>query len=123
NSNRIFTSDSRLIRRIVRDKLYRSYTAADTIHRWDSVREGERRNIFPFQEKADAFFNSSLIYEPAVLKDFAERFLLEVKPDQRAYVEAQRLLEFLSIFVPIPAREAPNTSILREFIGGSTFNY
>jgi uridine kinase len=123
NNNRIFTSDSRLIRRIVRDKLFRTYSAADTLHRWDSVREGERRHIFPFQESADAYFNSSLIYEHAVMKDYAERFLLEVRQDQRAYVEAQRLLEFLSIFVSIPAREVPNTSILREFIGGSTFSY
>ncbi|MDP8262373.1 MAG: hypothetical protein P9M13_03620 [Candidatus Ancaeobacter aquaticus] len=123
NNNRILTSDSRLLRRIVRDKLFRSYSAANTLERWPSVRESEERNIFRFQEGVDICFNSVLIYEHAVLKDYAARYLLEVTPDQKEYVEASRLLEFLDIFVPISTREVPNTSILREFIGGSTFNY
>jgi uridine kinase len=119
--NRIFTSDARLIRRIVRDQLYRGFDAERTLKLWDSVRRGEGTWIFPFQEQADVMFNSALSYEPAVLKIFAERFLLQVPRTSSAYAEAFRLLKFLAIFVPIFPDEVPYTSILREFIGGSTF--
>ncbi len=120
---RVFTSDSRLLRRIVRDRLFRNYRAEKTIEMWPSVRRGETRNIFPFQEQSDAIFNSALVYEPAVLKIYAERFLLEVPTDSPSFPEADRLLKFLSLFVPVFAEEVPQTSILREFIGGSTFSY
>jgi uridine kinase len=119
--NRIFTSDARLIRRIVRDHLYRGFDAERTLKLWDRVRRGEGTWIFPFQEHADVMFNSALSYEPAVLKTFAERFLLQVPRTSPAYAEAFRLLKFLTIFVPILPDEVPYTSILREFIGGSTF--
>ncbi len=121
--NRIFTSDARLIRRIVRDQLFRGFTAERTLDLWDQVRRGEGKWIFPFQEQADVMFNSALVYEPAVLKVFAERFLLQVPRTSPTYTEAFRLLKHLSIFVPIFPDEVPQTSILREFIGGSSFNY
>ncbi len=121
--NRIFTSDARLIRRIVRDHLFRGFTAERTLDLWERVRRGEGKWIFPFQEQADVMFNSALVYEPAVLKVFAERFLLQVPRTSPAYTEAYRLLKHLSIFVPIFPDEVPHTSILREFIGGSTFKY
>ena len=121
--NRIFTSDTRLIRRIVRDHLFRNNSATNTLSRWDSVRKGEEKYIFPYQETADITFNSALVYEPAVLKIFAERFLLQVGADKREYVEATRILNFLNLFVGIPADKVPPTSILREFIGGSGFVY
>jgi hypothetical protein len=121
NSERIFTSDSRLLRRIVRDRLFRGYRAERSIEMWPSVRRGEQQHIFPFQEQADAIFNSALVYEPAVLKTYAERFLLEVPTDSPSFVEADRLLRFLSLFVPIFSEEVPHSSILREFIGGSSF--
>lgn len=121
--NRIFTSDARLIRRIVRDRLFRGFTAERTLELWDRVRHGEGRWIFPFQEHADVMFNSALVYEPAVLKIFAERFLLQVPRASPAYTEAFRLLKHLSMFVPIFPDEVPQTSLLREFIGGSTFRY
>lgn len=123
NSERIFTSDSRLLRRIVRDRLFRGYRAERSIDMWPSVRRGEQQHIFPFQEQADAIFNSALVYEPAVLKTYAERFLLEVPTDSPSFVEADRLLRFLSLFVPIFSEEVPHSSILREFIGGSSFHY
>ncbi len=123
HQNRIFTSDSRLIRRIVRDRMYRGYSAARTIHMWPKVRAGEEKWIFPFQEQADFMFNSTLVYEPAVLKMFAERFLMEVPVSDPAFVEASRLLEFLDLFVPVFGGDVPATSILREFIGGSAFEY
>jgi uridine kinase len=119
--NRIFTSDARLVRRLVRDRLYRGFTAERTLELWDRVRRGEGRWIFPFQEEADVMFNSALVYEPAVLKVFAERFLLQVPRSSEAYPEAFRLLKFLSLFVPIFPDEVPQTSLLREFIGGSSF--
>jgi uridine kinase len=121
--NRIFTSDSRLIRRIVRDARYRGYDAETTIMRWPSVRDGELKYIFPFQEEADVMFNSALVYEVSVLKVFAERFLLAVPPTSPAYHEAYRLLKFLEFFVPVFRDHVPQTSILREFIGGSGFAY
>ena len=121
--NRIFTADARLIRRIVRDRRYRGFTAERTLQLWERVRRGEARWIYPFQEQADVMFNSALVYEPAVLKTFAESFLLQVPRTSPAYPEAFRLLKFLSIFVPIFPDEVPDTSILREFIGGSAFDY
>jgi uridine kinase len=121
--NRIFTADARLIRRIVRDQRYRGFTAERTLALWPRVRRGEARWIYPFQEQADVMFNSALVYEPAVLKTYAERFLLQVPRTSPSYPEAFRLLKFLSIFVPIFPTEVPHTSILREFIGGSTYEY
>jgi len=121
--NRIFTSDARLVRRLVRDRLFRGFNAERTLDLWDRVRRGEGRWIFPFQEGADVIFNSALVYEPAVLKVYAERFLLQVPRESRAYPEAFRLLKFLSLFVPIFPDEVPQISLLREFIGGSTFEY
>ena len=121
--NRIFTSDSRLIRRIVRDRTYRGYTATDTLNMWLSVRDGEDKYIFPFQNIADVMFNSALVYEHALLKPLAKRFLMEVPSDVEAYTEAVRLYKFLEDFIPIFQNEVPPTSVLREFIGGSTFQY
>ncbi|HNX30677.1 MAG TPA: hypothetical protein PKM35_03670 [Holophaga sp.] len=121
--NRIMTTDVRLIRRIVRDRKSRGHSASRTISMWPSVLRGERRNIYPFQEDADVMFNSTLIYEPAVLRLYAERFLLEVPTDDESFCEAYRLLHFLRMFVPVLADEVPQTSILREFVGGSTFEY
>ena len=119
--NRIFTSDARLLRRIVRDRLFRGHPATHTLEMWANVRRGEARWIFPFQERADIIFNSALVYEKAVLRVFAERFLLEVPREHPAYTEAYRLLKFLSWFVPVLQDDVPQTSILREFIGGSAF--
>ena len=119
--NRIFTSDSRLLRRIVRDRLFRGHPTTRTLEMWDSVRRGEARGIFPFQEEADVIFNSALLYEPAVMRVYAERFLLEVPREHPAYTEAYRLLKFLAWFVPVFQDDVPQTSILREFIGGSAF--
>ncbi len=110
-----------MIRRIVRDQLFRGFSAERTLDLWDRVRAGEARWIFPYQEQADVMFNSALVYEPAVLKTLAERLLLQVPRDSETYTEAFRLLKFLSMFVPIYPDEVPKTSILREFIGGSTF--
>lgn len=121
--NRIFTSDTRLLRRIVRDRRFRGWSAAASIKRWPSVRQGENLYIFPYQENADVMFNSALVYEHAVLKYFTEQALLEVTPDQPEYVEADRLLHFIYLFVPISERNVPSTSILREFIGDGFFQY
>lgn len=121
NHNRIPTTDSRLIRRIVRDSNFRGHDALTTLRLWPFVRRGEERNIFPFQEEADAMFNSALIYELAVLKRSAETLLAAVPADQPEYTEAVRLLEFLSYFEPIGDEEIPKNSILREFIGQSCF--
>jgi uridine kinase len=119
--SRIFTSDARLIRRLVRDRLFRGFSAERTLELWDRVRRGEGRWIFPFQEGADVIFNSALVYEPAVLKTYAERFLLQVPRSSESYPEAFRLLKFLALFVPIFPDEVPQISLLREFIGGSSF--
>ncbi len=121
--SRVSTTDNRLIRRIVRDYRYRKYSARETISRWQSVREGEEKHIFPYQEEADTMFNSALLYELAVLKPFAEPILLAVQPNQPEYSEARRLLEFFSYFKPLKPTEIPPTSILREFLGGSSFIY
>lgn len=117
--NRISTTDTRLVRRIVRDAARRGYTAADTIGRWESVVRGEWRWIFPHQEHADAMFNSALVYELAVLRPLAEPLLLWVEPGTPERVEAERLLSLLRWFTPCPADLVPDNSILREFIGGS----
>jgi len=121
--NRVSTTDNRLIRRIVRDYRYRKYSARETISRWQSVRLGEEKHIFPYQEEADTMFNSALLYELSVLKPFAEPILLEVQPNQPEYSEATRLLNFFSYFRPLKPTEIPPTSILREFLGGSSFSY
>lgn len=121
--NRIATSDNRLIRRIVRDSRYRGKSAADTIAMWDNVQKGEELHIFPFQNNADAMLNTALDYELSVLKVYAEPLLRCVTPMQREYAEANRLLQFLSYFSPIPANSVPSQSIIREFIGGSAFKY
>ncbi len=117
--NRVPTTDTRLIRRIVRDAAYRGYPAQQTIDRWGSVRRGEKAWIFPYQEHADVMFNSALVYELSVLKAFAEPLLLQVKPGTRAHIEAKRLLAFLEWFEPLAPDLVPDNSILREFVGGS----
>ncbi len=117
--NRVPTTDTRLIRRIVRDARARGYSARDTIARWESVRHGEDRNIFPYQEQADVMFNSALVYELAALKPMAEPLLRQVEPGTPEYLEARRLLSFLEWFYPCDATLIPEDSILREFIGGS----
>lgn len=121
--NPIPTTDNRLIRRIIRDYNYRNYSAVETLKRWPSVRAGEEKNIFPFQENADMMFNTSLVYELSVLKPYALPILLEVPETAPEYAEAARLLNFLSYFKPIQDELIPGTSILREFVGGSKFTY
>jgi uridine kinase len=117
--NRVPTTDTRLIRRIVRDAAYRGYPARQTIDRWGSVRRGEKTWIFPYQEHADVMFNSALVYELSVLKPFAEPLLLQVKPGTDAHIEAKRLLAFLEWFEVLAPDLVPDNSILREFVGGS----
>ena len=112
-----------LIRRIVRDNKYRHTSALDTIRRWPSVRRGEEKWIFPFQENADAMFNSSLLFEIGVMKDYAMPLLRDVPHDLPEYSEAYRLMKLLSYFESIPADQIPTTSLLREFLGGSSFHY
>lgn len=123
NHNYIPTTDNRLLRRIIRDYKYRSHSAEATINRWPSVRAGEEKWIFPYQEYADAMFNSALIFELAVLKDHVEPVLRRVPNNNPAYSEAHRLLRFLSHFVSVQDEELPPTSLLREFLGGSSFVY
>ena len=123
NTSRIHTTDNRLLRRMIRDNATRGMSAADTIARWPSVRRGEERNIFPYQEEADVMFNSSLFYEIAVLKPFAEPLLREIPNTRPEYATAQGLLKFLENFHTIGIDEIPPTSVLREFIGGSAFKY
>ena len=120
--NRIPTTDGRLIRRMVRDARTRGTSALETIERWPSVRRGEDKNIFPFQESADVMFNSALVYELAVLKLYAEPLLFNIPRDREEYDEAKRLLKFLDYFLAIDSDVIPKTSILREFIGGSCLN-
>jgi uridine kinase len=117
--NRISTTDTRLVRRIVRDAPERGYTATDTIMRWDSVRRGEKLNIFPYQENADVMFNSALVYEMAALKSSAEPLLRQVEHGTPEHVEAKRMLALLEWFLPLDIHLIPDNSILREFIGGS----
>lgn len=120
--NRIPTTDGRLIRRMVRDSRTRGASAKRTIQMWPSVRKGETENIFPFQESADAMFNSALIYELSVLKQFAEPLLYSIEPGEPEYFEAVRLLKFLSYFLGASTENLPKNSIVREFVGGSCFN-
>ena len=120
--NRIPTTDARLLRRIERDARTRGYSAQATIKMWPSVRRGEENNIFPFQDSADMVFNSSLIYETALLKPYVQPLLFGVPRDSEEYVEAKRLLKFLNYFLPIPADDIPKTSLLREFIGGGCYH-
>jgi len=123
DANRISTTDVRLLRRLVRDRLFRGHSALSTIGQWTSVKRGEARNIFPFQDRADVMFNSTLVYELAVLKIYAQRFLLEVMHGDPEFPEAYRLLKFLDLFVGISPDMVPRGSIIREFIGGSLFRY
>ena len=118
--NRVSTTDSRLLRRIVRDARERGYSAWETINHWESVRRGEKRYIFPYQENADVMFNSALVYELPVLRSLAENLLRQVPFGTPEYIEAKRLLAFLEWFLPLDPSLAPNNSILREFIGGSS---
>jgi len=121
--NRIPTTDNRLLRRIIRDYKYRGYSALDTLKRWKSVRKGEEKNIFPYQEEADIMFNSALMFELGILKKFALPLLHDIFENEPEYAEAKRLIKFLSYFVTIDHSEVPPTSILREFLGGSSFSY
>ena len=121
--NWIPTSDNRLLRRIIRDYNYRGYSAQDTISRWPSVRSGEDKWIFPYQENADVMFNSALIFELAVLRLHAEPILMSVPRNCPEYAEANRLLRFVRFFTPVQDNEIPPTSLLREFLGGSSFKY
>lgn len=121
--NWVSTTDNRLLRRIVRDAKYRNSTALDTIARWPSVRRGEKKWIFPYQENADATFNSSLLFELAVMRRHAEPLLQQVPNNTPQYAEASRLLKFLSYFEPLDEKDIPGTSLLREFLGGSSFSY
>ena len=123
NHNRIPTSDQRLLRRIVRDSQFRSYSTGATIARWPSVRRGEEKNIFPYQENAHVMFNTALFYEFGVLKKYAVPRLKEVRKDTPAYAEACRLSKFLSYFLDVDDAKVPGDSILREFTGESYFNY
>ena len=119
--NRIPTTDGRLLRRMVRDHQHRATSAADTIRRWPSVRNGEERNIFPFQEEADVIFNSAHIYELAVLKTYAEPLLYNIQKEEPEYGEARRLIKFLNYFLGVSSELVPEMSIIREFIGGGIY--
>jgi uridine kinase len=123
NHNWIPTTDNRLLRRLIRDYRYRSYSATDTLSRWASVRKGEDKWIFPYQENADVMFNSAMMYEFAALRRYAEPILSQVPNSAAEYAEAHRLLKFLKYFNYINDRELPPTSLLREFVGGSSFKY
>ena len=122
NHNRIHTSDTRRLRRIIRDNKYRGYNATDTLKSWKKILAGENEYVFPYQDKADAIINSALIYELGVLKTYAEPLLFSVAEDDENYPEAIRLINFLRNFLPIPSDEIPKESVLREFIGGSCFH-
>lgn len=121
--NRIPSTDNRLIRRMVRDYRYRNHTGLQTLRRWPSVRRGEEKWVFPYQENAHVMFNSAMLYELAVMRAYAEPILQSVPRNEPEYAEAHRLLRFLSSFRMIPARLLPNNSLMREFLGGSTFQY
>ena len=122
--NRIPTTDNRFLRRMIRDYKYRGYSALDTLKRWPSVRRGEEKNIFPYQEQADIMFNSALLYELALLKKYAEPLLKNICQSEKEFAEARRILKFLSYFKDLNDEdEIPPTSILREFLGDSSFHY
>ena len=120
--NRISTTDTRLVRRMVRDYKFRGYSALNTLNTWHKVTDGEEKNIFPFQEEADTIFNTSLIYELNALKDIAMSLLQEIGKDYKEYAEAQRLINMLKYFRPIPSEYVPTNSLLKEFLGGGTFD-
>ncbi len=121
--NYIPTTDNRLLRRIIRDYKYRGVSAKDTIHRWPSVRAGENKWIFPYQENADAMFNSAMLFELAVIRQQDEPLLDLVPENCEEHAEAYRLSKFLKYIIPVPNRDIPPTSLLREFLGGSSFKY
>jgi len=121
--NRISTTDTRMIRRIARDTYFRGYRVQEVLRIWGSVRRGEEKNIYPFQEEADEMFNSALIYEPAVLKRFCAPILKRTRKTSPEFEEAKRMLDFLNLFYDLSDRDVPSNSILREFIGGSSFLY
>jgi uridine kinase len=121
--NWISTTDNRLIRRIVRDYKYRGNTVQNTIARWESVRDGEKKWIFPYQENADVMFNSALIFELAALKNYVLPMLQTVPRNSKEYAEVHHLMKFLHCITPISNRDIPSTSLLREFLGGSSFKY
>ncbi|TET60076.1 MAG: nucleoside kinase, partial [Candidatus Stahlbacteria bacterium] len=121
NHNRISTTDTRMLRRIVRDTLFRGYKIKSVLQHWSSVRNGEEKNIYPYQEEADEMFNSALMYEPAVLKKFCLPIMKRIKKTMPEYEEAKRLIDFLNLFYEFNERDVPSNSILREFIGGSSF--
>jgi uridine kinase len=112
-----------MIRRLARDTHYRGYSPQGVLGRWVKVRRGEERNIYPFQEEADEMFNSALIYEPTVLKEFCVPILKQIRSHDPTYPEARRLLNYFTFFYQLPNRDVPSNSILREFIGGSSFVY
>ena len=121
--NYIPTTDNRLLRRIIRDHKYRGVSALDTIKRWHSVRAGENKWIFPYQENADVMFNTALLFELATIKTQAAPLLEQVPENVEEHAEAYRLLKFLKYIYPIPDQQLPPTSLLREFLGGSSFKY
>ncbi len=123
NSIIFSTDDNRLIRRIIRDNSFRAYSATNTLKQWKSVRDGERKNIFPYQDQADIFFNTSLYYELNVLKPYIVKLLVEVPNSEPVYAEAKRLLSLMEVFLPIDIQEVPSDSLIREFVGGSSFDY
>jgi len=120
--NRISTSDSRLIRRIVRDFQFRNHSAAKTIDLWPSVRKGEEENIFPYQENADVIFNSATVYELSVLKPKVLPLLYKIDKTMPEYITANRMIKFLDYILPADSAPVPNNSLIKEFIGGSVFN-
>ena len=120
--NRIYLTDTRLLRRMIRDSRTRGYSVSDTLKIWKDVREGEEKYIFPYQDEADYVFDTSLIYEFCLLKTYVMPLLYSVRPDDPNYSEAVRLMKVLNVFLPIPSEAIPADSILREFIGGSCFN-
>ena len=121
--NRISSTDTRLVRRIVRDYQFRGYSAKQTIATWYMVNRGEEKNIFPYQENANVIFNTSLIYELGVLKNIAKPLLEEITPEEPEYAEAKRLLNMLKYFKSIPAEYVPANSLIKEFVGGGNFKY
>ena len=121
--NRISTTDTRLIRRIVRDYQFRGYSAKNTIETWNKVKEGEKKNIFPFQEEANFIFNTSLVYEIGALKPIIMPLLKEITKEDPEYAEASRLMNMLKYFEEIPKEYIPNNSLLKEFLGGGDFKY
>ena len=122
NHNRIPTTDNRLLRRIIRDNRTRNYSVEDTLKQWPSVRAGEEKYIFPYQDESDATINSAAIYEIGVLKTYVEPLLYSVESDSPYYEEAKRLIRFLRLFLPIPSDSIPEDAVIREFIGGGYFH-